>query len=216
MWKRVLIPVFVAVAGWAILLQAGGDQMGMNHAMDSAYVANTFAAWSGRPHEIADDMVAKYGQPDEITPTHAIWYNNGPWKMTTVHKAGAVHNWPHAHTDYLEQQINYKVAPDKFDDLAQFDGSVIVDRTRGTLTAFCDNEAMSFLAVNLANDVVTGGKMVADARANLETTARKVMDGGTDPYVQKFQFTVPAGGTGDADQMASTSNGKPGASVGAE
>ncbi|MGH8284417.1 MAG: hypothetical protein ACRETT_01460 [Steroidobacteraceae bacterium] len=36
------------------------------------------------------------------------------------------------HKDVLEQVIDYKVPPDKFDDLARYDGSVIAERTKGT------------------------------------------------------------------------------------
>src|SRR5688500_15634693 len=29
-------------------------------------------------------MTEKYGPPNELTPTHAVWWNNGPWKYTKV------------------------------------------------------------------------------------------------------------------------------------
>ena len=41
-------------------------------------------------------------------------------------------------------------------DLARFDGSVIVERTRGEIGARCDKEEMNYLALNLAHDIVTG------------------------------------------------------------
>lgn len=40
----------------------------------------------------------------------------------------------------LEQVIDYRVSPDKFDELARYDGRVIVKRTRGTMSARCDKQ----------------------------------------------------------------------------
>ncbi len=51
------------------------------------------------------------------------------------------------HTDLLEQFIDYKVPLDKYDDLAKFDGSVGVNRTKGELSARCDAEAHNLLAL---------------------------------------------------------------------
>jgi hypothetical protein len=100
------------------------------------------------------------------------------------------------------QEIAHRVPTDKFDDIAQFDGSVVAARTKGTLSAMCDNEKMNFLAINLAHDVLTGTKTVAEARTSYETIAAKVMNGETDPYVEGFQFAADTGNTGDPDQPA--------------
>ncbi len=47
---------------------------------------------------------------------------------------------------------------DKYEDLAMFDGSVIVERTKDEISARCDKEEMNLLALNLANDVAAGKK----------------------------------------------------------
>jgi hypothetical protein len=31
-------------------------------------------------------MMDKYGLPQEVTATHLVWHNNGPWKMTIVYR----------------------------------------------------------------------------------------------------------------------------------
>ncbi|MEX2153654.1 MAG: hypothetical protein WD825_09970 [Gemmatimonadaceae bacterium] len=56
------------------------------------------------------------------------------------------HSFPKPHTDLLEQFIDYRVPVDKYDELAAYDGSVIVERTKGEISARCDKEAMNFLA----------------------------------------------------------------------
>src|ERR1700730_5479015 len=47
--------------------------------------------------------------------------------------------------------------------LAVFDGSVLVDRTKGEMSARCEGEAANFLALNLADDIVHGRKDVESA-----------------------------------------------------
>lgn len=68
--------------------------------------------------------------------------------------------------------LTVRVPPDKFDDLALYDGSVIVERTKGEISARCDQEPMNFLALNLAHDIITGKRSVGDAR---KTYAEKAM-----------------------------------------
>jgi hypothetical protein len=104
------------------------------------------------------------------------------------------------HTDLLEQFIDYRVPTDTFDELAEYDGSVIVERTKGVMSARCDKEETNFLALNLANDIATGKRSVDDARQFYADTAMAFTQGRKDPYTQRLQFTVPKGGTADADK----------------
>jgi hypothetical protein len=61
--------------------------------------------------------------------------------------------------------IDYRVPPEKITPLAEFDGSVVVERTAGEVSARCHDEQANFLALNLMQDVVTDRRTVADARA---------------------------------------------------
>ena len=61
------------------------------------------------------------------------WHNNGPWKRSIVYKEEVTHLFPKKHVDVLQQFIDYKVPVDKFDDIASYDGSVIVERTKGEM-----------------------------------------------------------------------------------
>ena len=167
------------------------------------------ADWPAKPQEATRAMIGKYGQPDELTPTHLIWRDDGPWKKTVASKEEIPHSFPVAHTDLLLQEIHYRVPPDKFDDLARYDGSVIVERTKGTMAARCDKEEMNFLALNLANDVVKGSKTVDAARDYYARAAMEFMKGKKDPYTQGLQFSVARGGTGDPDQPASVKKEMP-------
>jgi hypothetical protein len=50
------------------------------------------------------------------------------------------HYFPVRHPDVLEQAVHYRVPTDKFDELAAYDGSVIVERTKGEISARCGKE----------------------------------------------------------------------------
>ena len=53
---------------------------------------------------------------------------------------------------------------EKFSELAEFDGSVIVERTAGEVSPRCHDEEANFLALNLMHDIVTGAKTAKEAR----------------------------------------------------
>lgn len=156
--------------------------------------------WPSKSKEVAQEMIQKYGQPDEAASSRLIWHQNGPWKYTIVYRETVPHNFPKEHVDMLEQTINYDVPPEKFDELAWYDGSVTVQRTRGEMSAMCDKEAMNFLALNLAHGIITGGKSVEEARREYAKTAMAFMQGQKLASTQELQFrTAAARGTGDPD-----------------
>jgi hypothetical protein len=70
-----------------------------------------------------------------------------------------------AHRDSVETFIDYRVPPTNVSDLARFDGSVIVERTAGGVSARCHDEQANLLALSLMHDIVTGTKNVDEARA---------------------------------------------------
>lgn len=165
-------------------------------------VNDLVGGWPEKSQEVANTMIAKYGQPDEATETMLVWHNNGPWKQTTLSRDPIPHDFPVPHVDLLEQVIDYRVPSELFDELAMYDGSVIVERTKGEMSARCDKEDMNYLALNLANDIVTGRRTVEEARTFYAETAKAYMNGDRPPYTQGLQFDVPSGGTADPDRPA--------------
>jgi hypothetical protein len=157
------------------------------------------AGWKAKPKEAAQKLISKYGQPSEITSQRLIWHNNSPWKMTEIVNEEIEHDFPIPHTDFLKQTIDFRVSPEKFSDLAQFDGSVIVERTKGELSARCDKEENNILALNLAQDVAKGTKSVSEARDFFTKTISAAMKGEKPAYMQSLQFSVAKAQTGDPD-----------------
>jgi hypothetical protein len=144
-------------------------------------------------------MRQKYGEPTAITREMLIWHRNGPWVRTIVHREEVQHEFPMPHADVLEQTVAYRIPVEKVDELAAFDGSLLVDRTKGTLTARCDKESLNLLALNLADDIATGEKTVEQAREHLARAAHGLLHGEADPYTQALRFTSPKQ-PGDPDQ----------------
>ncbi len=158
-------------------------------------------SWPEASQIAAKMMMEKYGKPNETTSHMLVWYNNGPWKKTTIYNKETKHIFPVDHTDVMEQVIDYKVPADKFDELAQYDGSVTAYRTDGEMSAKCDKEGANFLALNLANDVITGKKTVEEARSFYAKTIKEfALENKMSPYMESFQFSVSKGGTGDVDK----------------
>lgn len=154
--------------------------------------------WPEDSKKAATKMQEQYGQPTGMTPNRIVWQNKGPWKEIIVTKDPIQHDFPMPHKDVLEQVINYEVPPDKFDDLAEFDGSVIAERTKGTLSARCDKEAANFLALNLADEIVKGKKSVEEARQAYAENIKQMLSGQKPQIMQKLQFDPPQQ-AGDTD-----------------
>ena len=166
-------------------------------------VMQMISSWPEASKMATEAMIKKYGAPNEVTPTRLIWINNGPWKETIISKEEVDHQFPMAHKDVMEQIIDYKVPPDKFDDLARYDGSVIVERTKGEISARCDKEEANFLALNLADDIVKGKKSVKDAR---KFYAESVLEMKNPEYMKGFLFQVSNTELGDADKAVMMNN----------
>jgi len=147
------------------------------------------AAWPEKQRGTVNEMIAKYGEPAVVGERMIAWHNNGPFVTTVVYRDEVQHNFPMAHVDYLTQTVRHGVPASKLAELSEYDGSVWYHRTRGELSAQCDVEAMNLLALNLAHDVITGKRTVADARAFYAKTAMAFKQGDkSSPYVTGLTF----------------------------
>lgn len=155
--------------------------------------------WPEASREAAMRVVEKYGPPDEATGTRLTWHGNGPWKRTEVFRDPVHHNWPMEHNDMVESFIDYAVPADRCSDLARFDGSVMVERTKGELSARCEAEEANFLALNLAHEIVSGRRTVEEARAEYARNMQQKQTQGMGVYMQRFLFDLPGGKTADPD-----------------
>ena len=166
--------------------------------------------WHPASQEAVRMMTQKYGPPMEVTATMAMWGKTGPWKRTIVSSQAVQHAFPMPHPDVMEQVVDYKVPPATVDELAQYDGSVIVERTKGELSARCDKEGANFLALNLAHDLVTGKQTVEGARKMYGEQILAMKAGRPAPYTERLMF-APMPNTADPDQPLPVPMPMPGA-----
>jgi hypothetical protein len=160
-----------------------------------------WADWPSLARKAAARIYDKYGGPDGVLPGQVVWENEGPWLRIAVFKDPVQHNFPLPHLDVVEHEIAYPVQADKLSELAQFNGSIVAARTRGTLTVRGPSEAMNLLALNLAHEIITEATTVEAARRTCAGIVQQLSQGTVHPYLQDLQFRVAArGGTGDPDE----------------
>ncbi len=119
-------------------------------------VTDLLSGWPDSSRDAALDMIEKYGAPDERTPSRMFWYDREPWKQIEVLKEAVPHRFPHAHEDAVRHTLAYKVPAETLSEIAFFDGSVTVERTRGELSAVCRSEPFNILTLNLSMDIASG------------------------------------------------------------
>jgi hypothetical protein len=168
--------------------------------VDRAKVDAILKTWPKVARESATTAIEKYGPPDEASASRLIWHNNGPWKRTVVYNEEVPHNFPTPHHDVLEQYVPYRVPVEKLGELAAFDGSVLVDRTKGELSARCEGEEANVLALNLAHEIVQGRKDVAAARKAYGEAMLARRAGKRPEIMQKLMFDARTTDTGVIDQ----------------
>jgi hypothetical protein len=191
--------LFLCSSAVALAVLLGATPMGPHASgatsarLDAAQAAEAIHDWPPAAKAAAEEMLRRYGPPQEATATLLVWQNNGPWKRTLVHKTPVEHDFPARHMDVLEQVVEYRVPLNFVGPLAQFNGSVLVDRTRGELIAHCDREATNVLALNLAHDIVRGGKTIEQARDAMGAAMQDIGAGNPPADAQTLRLGPPQG-----------------------
>lgn len=159
--------------------------------------------WPEDQRDVAKDFLKEYGNPDEITPTLLIWYNQKRWKKIIVSKEGTPHNFPFPHLDIAESVTMYRVPVDKNSDIVEFDGSVTIRRTQGEISARCHDEMANLLAINLANDIIHNKKTIEEARKAYVDIMVDYRAKKPTPYMDELQFPEQSN-TPDPDETLIT------------
>lgn len=145
-------------------------------------------SWPEESREAANLVIERYGEPHEVTDSSLVWNGVGPWKRIVASRAFWQHDFPAPHYDSVESVLDYHVPTEMFTPLADFDGSVVVERTTGEVSARCHDEEANNLALNLMNDIVTGEKTVDEAR---DYYAKEFLDHRRrkpTPYMDELRF----------------------------
>lgn len=173
----------------------GRDQKGARFMLDQAEVEALIKEWPDAPRKAAEQTMNQYGPPNQGTPVLLTWYSNGPWKRTEITADEIAHNFPAPHMDFITNWIDYQVPPERFSDLARYDGSCLLDRTAGEAGARCDSEAANMITLNLMHEIVIGKRSVDEAREKYAEQMSAYMLGREAPYAEKLLFEPPHGST---------------------
>jgi hypothetical protein len=167
--------------------------------MPAKKASKLIADWPEESREAAQLVIKQYGEPDEATESQLTWHHPGPWKRMVATRTFYPHNFPIPHTDSVESFIDYRVPVEKFTAIAQFDGSVITERTAGEVSARCHDEQANFLALNLMHDIVTGVRTVQEARQHYADEVLDFRRKRPTPYMERLRFSAQGQRAADPD-----------------
>ena len=156
--------------------------------------------WPLSSQSAINSLYAKYGLPTSITADMVLWNTTPPFKKSVVLKEQIIQKFPFLHWDVLQQTIDYKVPVNKISELAKFNGSLIVDRTKGELSSRSEKEEMNYLALNLADKIIKGEMTAEEARREYTKNAEEFVMGSTNPMLSEFVFKKQTD-TADSDRM---------------
>ncbi len=165
----------------------------------AAWAQKNLEGWPKITIALATTLLEKYGAPESNTPQQLSWTHNGPWNRTILYREGAQHNFPRPHKDILEQTVSYKVPPGKIADLLRYDGSLVVDRTRGELSVHCDTEEHNILTLNIADDIVKDERDVDQALTYHAQVIRGLETHDPQAYAERLRFKLPKSAAATAD-----------------
>lgn len=156
--------------------------------------------WPEQSREAAQLVIDAHGEPHEAAPSFLVWNHVGQSKRVVATRTFYPHHFPVPHIDSVETVIDYRVPPDRVADITRFDGSVVVERTAGEVSARCHDEQANFLALNLMHDIVTGEKSVDDARRYYAKEFLDYRRKQPTPYMERLRFTPRGPEAADPDQ----------------
>lgn len=168
--------------------------------------------WPASSKSAIKELTNKYGLPAAVTEDMVVWTDSKPFKRSIVYREEINHMFPIQHSDVLLQTLNYRVPLDKVSDLSRFDGSLIVDRTKGELSARNHRQEMNFLAFNLADKIVRGEMTVEKARREYSKNAEALMSGTTNKMLTELDFKT-RGNTSDPDTMMQSQEARQDSSI---
>lgn len=167
--------------------------------VNTEQMQSMMSSWPKASQDAAKFMMDKYGAPAAMTSEMAVWGKTGPWKRTIVFAKEYQHAFPGPHTDVMQQWLDYKAPHKMYAMLAAYDGSVVLERTTGEMSARCDKEAANFLAINLADEIVRGKLSVRAARRKYAEQIMAMKAGKPAPYTEKIMFGMMTS-TNDPDR----------------
>ncbi len=151
-------------------------------------------SWPAPSRALARALIVKYGTPHSFGEHALYWYDNGPWRRTVVHRDGTGGSFLRRGADILEQTAAYPVGADSAGELKEIAPGIYADAAAGEVTSRAESEAMNFLALNLAAEVLSRAMSEDDARRAYRRTRRLAGSGKSSPYLDGLAFETQRDG----------------------
>ena len=170
----------------ALLACPGTGSAKIAHTDQAGTPESIIRDWPRHARNTAMFMLEKYGAPSQFDRKTLVWFNNGAWKKSIVFRSAVAGKG----RNLLQQSIGYLVPDDKVVELKSFNPMIDVSQTAGELTFTSDSEAKNRLALNLADEIVTGKRTTADASDFFKKSMRLAASGKSSEYLDGLMFEV--------------------------
>jgi len=140
--------------------------------------------WPEVPRLAADEMLQRYGVPDEIAGNRLQWNGRGDWLYTTVYRDEDLAR----RSGVVEQAVRYRVPVGNWQDLSALAIGVSYDSVQAALVASSESEEANTLALNVAVDVIKGRRGVDEARKFYRRTLDLSLSGKSSRYTRRLLF----------------------------
>lgn len=171
-----------ALGAWAVV--PGPPQTPVRNETGEAVLTpeNIIRNWPERPRLAARAMIEKYGAPEIANADALSWVGNDPWDDTVVRRSADI-------GESIQQSIHYPVTLPKLAAVRGIGGRIEYDSSSQQLSSTADVEGLNFLALNLADEVVSGKRTAEQARELYRRTRELTAAGKSSPYTSTLLFT---------------------------
>jgi hypothetical protein len=80
----------------------GAEERRQRSSTSSPNAESVIQGWKPMPRQVAEKLIAKYGQPDEVAAQRLIWQGKGRWKHTELVNEDVPHDFRMPHKDYVQ------------------------------------------------------------------------------------------------------------------
>lgn len=136
----------------------------------TAWAPSLVTSWPINSRNVANDIIARYGQPTAWSNEMLHWDNAGPWDYIAVHRDPIQHTTPFARTEHLQLGIAMDVPNNHLSTVNQL--GLQYDPQRRIAFVPAESEAHGFLSFNLGNDLLSGRMTASDALNQFNTINR--------------------------------------------
>jgi len=175
--------VSIVALGAALLSSGCGEFTGFGGERRLSLAQDIMSVWSEGSRITGAAMIDKYGPPDALARDALGWRERGRWMRIVVRDRRRAET-----AGILEQTVEYYVPESRRRELEAFSGDVRVSREGTAISSRSDDEALNYLALNLADGIGRGILDAERARGYYRRAVDLSRAGKTSPLMEGFLF----------------------------